>query len=212
MENILEKMKTTRLLATIGVVALLIGVFFTYLSLDVYLYSSKLVLINYWEGKTIFALTLINLLYIFKDYVKKYVPKMYDNEIGRKVDEINNPKVLIVPTAIIAILAIYLVSEIDVSSEYIEYGLGFYALWVGIIALGAHSFLYKYENMPVVQPTQQPMNNNYNQPMQQPMNNNYNQPTQQPMNNNVQSMKICPTCSAQCDINTKFCPKCGRQF
>lgn len=54
-----------------------------------------------------------------------------------------NAKLVIIPTVLAAIFAIYMIVNINVDSTYIKYGVGFYVLWIGIIASLAHSFIYK---------------------------------------------------------------------
>lgn len=232
----LEKLKTKRILGLVGVIGLILGLFLNYASLEVYYYSYDFILIEYWEGKVIFILTLLNLLYIFKDYVKKYVPKIYENSIGKKVDKIDNPKLLLIPTGIIVALVIYVARVFDLDSSYISFGLGCYLLWIGVVALVAHSFLYKYNNDNAVNLMENniqftngaqmennmsgSISNNIQFPNSVPMQNNISENNMNSQINNtdsvnkpvyIQSFKVCSFCGNQCELNTSFCPKCGKQ-
>lgn len=87
----------------------------------------------------------------------------------------------------------------DVDSEYIKYGLGFWVLWVGIIALIGHAIFYKKQN---VQPVQQSQTQTVNyQQVQQ---------TQQPQIDPTK--KFCPHCRNQVDANAETCFMCGNRF
>jgi len=103
------------------------------------------------------ALTIANLLFIFKDVVKKYAPQLYASNIGQKIENAN-PKFSIVPTILVVAFTIYLTVRLDVDTTYIKHSTGFYALWLGIICLGAHSFLYKKSD---TEGYQIPQNNSY---------------------------------------------------
>lgn len=60
-------------------------------------YSIKICLYKYLEGKIVIALTVANLLFIFKDLVEKYTPQMFNSNIGGKIKNANS-KLAIVPT------------------------------------------------------------------------------------------------------------------
>lgn len=107
-------------------------------------------------------------------------------------------------------------------------------MWLGVISLVAHSFIYDFKNIPDYNQNmnnnsiQQPMNNNnYNQntnnnSMQQPMNNNYNQMqgnNEINQNNNLDpgvstlhNYKICNACLTKCDAQNEYCYKCGAKL
>ncbi len=203
----MEKLKNTRILAAVGIVCLFLSVTcFPYLKFSMFGYSTSIKLWGYWEGKVIMVLIVANLLFIFRDYVEKYVPKMFDTRIGEKIKNANS-KYSIIPTIGIVIFVIWLYNELDVDTSYLKYGLGFYFLWLGVICLVGHTFLYKKElpksnssqvlqentyntNYTGVQPTTQTQQNmNYTgvqQPTQTQQNMNYMgvQPTQTQQNMN----------------------------
>ena len=164
MEEVLKVIKSKRYLAIAGLVLLFLGTITAYFKVTFLGYSVSLSLFKYWEGKVIIFLIIVNALYICKDYCKKYVPKVFETPIGKKVDSLNS-KVALVPIGLVVLIAIYLTarsSEVSLYKDYIKYGIGFYLLWLGAACLVAHVFLYKGENAAVeakpevtpVQPTE----------------------------------------------------------
>lgn len=141
MNNVLDKLKNTRLLAGIGVVCMILGTMFSYVSYDIFGYAYDIALFDYLEGKIILIIAIANLLFIFKDFVEKYIPSLFNTGIGKKIKDINNPKASLVPTILGAAFAIYLTLKLDV--EFSAYGLGFYSLWIGVICLVAYAILHK---------------------------------------------------------------------
>lgn len=141
MNNVLDKLKNTRLLAVIGIAGLILGTMFSYVSYDLFGYKYDIALWDYWEGKVILLIAIANLLFIFKDFVEKYIPSLFNTGIGRKIKDINNPKASLVPTIAAAAFALYLTLKLDVKMS--NYSLGFYSLWIGVIALVAYAILHK---------------------------------------------------------------------
>ena len=145
MNNIIEKCKTTRILGAIGIVGLIIGVIMPYVKYDFFGYKYSISLWGYWEGKIIMLLAIANLLFIFKDIVEKYVPVLFNSNLGQKIKECENPKYSLIPTVLSAIFTIYLTSILGIDSfEY--YNIGFYAIWIGTISLVAYAFLHRKED------------------------------------------------------------------
>lgn len=141
MNNVLDKLKNTRLLAGIGVACMILGTIFSYVSYDIFGYVYDIALWDYLEGKIILLIAVANLLFIFKDFVEKYIPSLFNTSIGKKIKDINNPKASLVPTILGAIFAVYLTSKLDVS--FSNYSLGFYSMWIGVICLVAYAIIYK---------------------------------------------------------------------
>ena len=108
MNNVLDKLKNTRLLAGIGVACMILGTMFSYVSYDIFGYSYDIALWDYLEGKIILLIAIANLLFIFKDLVEKYIPSLFDTTLGKKIKNINNPKASLVPTFLGAAFALYL--------------------------------------------------------------------------------------------------------
>jgi len=205
----MEKLRNTRILALVGIIALVLGTIMPYITVSVFGYSDSISLWGYWEGKLIVVLAVANLLFIFKDFVEKYIPQLFNTTLGRKIKNLNNPKFSLIPTVLVAVFAIYLYNKLDLDaiSKYLKYGLGFWSLWIGVISLVAHAILYKYPVANIQQNTQQqPMNYNYNQQSTQ------QQPMQQDNNIPQTGVKICPACGNKCDANTNKCFMCGNQI
>lgn len=141
MNNIIEKMKNTRILATIGIAGLILGTIFPYVSYSFFGSSVNISMWNYWEGKIVLILAIANLLFIFKDFVGKYIPSLFNTNIGKKIADIDNPKVSLVPTILAVVFVVYLQIRLDIG--FGNYGIGFYLLWIGIIALLAYAFLHR---------------------------------------------------------------------
>lgn len=141
MDKILEKLKNTRLLAGIGIACLVLGTMLSYVSYSFWGYTYEISLFDYWEGKIVLLIAIANLLFIFKDFVEKWVPSLFNTTFGKKIAEINNPKASLVPTVAAAAFALWLTLRLDVS--FSNYSLGFYSLWIGVIALVAYAFLHK---------------------------------------------------------------------
>lgn len=145
MNNIIEKCRTTRILGAIGIIGLICGTIFPYVKYSFWGYSYSISLWGYWEGKIIMILAIANLLFIFKDLVEKYVPALFNNGLGRKIKECENPKFSLIPTVLCAIFTIYLTSILGIES-FSYYNIGFYAIWLGTICLVLYAFLHKSDS------------------------------------------------------------------
>ncbi len=141
MSNVIEKIKNTRILAGIGIAGLILGTIFPYVSYSFFGNSVNISMWNYWEGKIVLILAIANLLFIFRDVVEKYIPSLFNTNIGKKIADMNNSKGSLIPTILVVIFVIYLQIRLDVDFE--NYSLGFYFLWIGVIALIAYAFLHK---------------------------------------------------------------------
>lgn len=193
----MEVIKNKRILALVGIAGLILGCFLPYYTVSFWGYSQSISLWGYWEGKIVLVLTLANALFIFQDFIEKYVPQLFNNWVGNLVQKAKNPKFALVPTILVAVFAISLIVRLDVDSDYIKYGLGFWVLWIGIIALIGHAIFYKKQNVQSVQP-QQPVN--YQQ---------VQQPTQAKID---PTKKFCPHCRNQVDASAETCFMCGNRF
>lgn len=145
MQNIIDKCKNTRILGAIGIVGLILGTMMPYVKYEIFGYKYSISLWGYWEGKIIMLLAIANLLFIFKDLVEKYVPFLFNNGLGRKIKECENPKFSLIPTVGAAIFAIYVTSILGIES-FAYYNLGFYTMWIGTISLVAYAFLHKQDD------------------------------------------------------------------
>ena len=145
MKDILEKCKTTRILAAIGIIGLILGTIMPYVKYNIWGYKYSISLWGYWEGKIVMLLAIANLLFIFKDIVEKYAPFLFNNGLGRKIQELDNPKYSLVPTILIAIFTIYETANLGIES-FKYYNIGFYSLWIGVICLVAYAILHKKDD------------------------------------------------------------------
>ncbi len=146
MNTILEKIKNTRILAVIGIVCLILGTILHYFTFSLFGISRSISLINYWEGKIVIVLAVANLLFIFKDIVEKYIPSLFNTGIGKKISELNNSKYSLIPTILAVAFALYLHIHLNFNTKYMDYGLGFYVLWIGLICLVAYAILHRNDN------------------------------------------------------------------
>ncbi len=210
MDQVMEKLKKTRILALIGIIGLILGTILPYIKVSLFGYSQTLSLWKYWEGKVIILLAVLNTMFIFKDYIKQYVPQMFNSPFGKWIENAND-KMSLIPTVLSAVFAIYLYSELSGEmGSYLKYSVGFYVLWASIACLVAFSFLYKGNGEVAVQaqvgatPTQpmQPTAPVAPQPVQAT-------PMQQPT---APASKFCPNCGNKVDANVNQCPTCGSQI
>ena len=194
----MEVIKNKRILALVGIAGLILGCFLPYYTISLFGYTQSISLWGYWEGKIVLVLTLANALFIFQDFIEKYVPQLFNNWVGNLVQKAKNPKFALVPTILVAVFAISLIIRLDVDSDYIKYGLGFWVLWIGIIALIGHAIFYKKQNVQSVQPQQTVNYQQVQQPMQQPQID--------------PNKKFYPHCRNQVDANAETCFMCGNKF
>lgn len=86
-------------------------------------------------------MVLANLLFIFKDYVEKYVPKLFEIDMAKKIKDIKNPKASLVPTIIAVVLVLITTSRLNYSLS--DYSIGFYLVWLGVICLVLYPIMNK---------------------------------------------------------------------
>ena len=138
----MDNLKNKRILALVGIVCLFLGTIMPYFKVSVLGFSYSISLWKYWEGKIILILIIANAMFIFKDYIKKYIPQMFNSGFGKMIDDANS-KLSIIPVILIIAITLYLTFGIKVDSKYIKFGLGLYILWIGVIALVCHAIFYK---------------------------------------------------------------------
>ena len=145
MNNIIEKCKTTRILGGIGIIGLILGIIMPYVKYNIFGYKYSISLWRFWEGKIMMFLAIVNLLFLFKDIVEKYVPVLFNSAFGQKIRDCKNPKLSLIPTVLTAIFAIYVTSILGIES-FKYYNIGFYAMWIGTLSLVAYAFLHKKDD------------------------------------------------------------------
>ena len=141
MANILEKLKTTRILAAIGIIGLIAGTILPYAEFHIFGYSYSATLWNYWQGKIIMLLSVANLLFLFKDIVEKYIPALFQSSFGQKIQELDEAKYSMIPTVLVIIFALYLCFSLSIDLKYCS--IGFYLLCIGVISLIAYAILHR---------------------------------------------------------------------
>lgn len=198
----MEILKNKRVLALIGLICLFLGVIMPYFQVSIFGYTYEIKLWGYWEGKVMLILIIANVMFIFKDYIEKYVPQLFNTGLGSKIQNAS-PKLAIIPTIGVAAFAIWLYISLDIDTTYLEHGLGFWCLWIGVICLVGHTIFYKKDssiNSSAI---------NYSQVTPAPQSQaNYFQPS----SNVEQNVKFCPSCGNKCNANADRCFMCGRQF
>ena len=140
----MEKIRSTKILAIVGIACLILGIFFPYVNIKIWSLTQSVALTHYWEGYVIVLVAIANGIMIFREFVEKYIPKLFIGKFGEFLTKVNNPKATLIPTGIAALLVIYLNTAVHISS-YVKYGLGFYIIVIGIVALAAYPFVYKEE-------------------------------------------------------------------
>lgn len=207
--SIVDKLKHTRLLAAIGLVAMLLGTMLPYIKYSIFGYSIKLSLWKYWEGKIVLVLLIANAIFFFKDYIEKYIPSLLNVTVWRKISELKYQYAMI-PVIIAVAFIIYLTIKLDINFGY--YNIGFYTLWFGVICIviyliinkgkpvipGENNNVTPKNNFNTAQNTNDmnnrinnstqnynnQMNQNYNNGMNSQINQNYNNGMNNQMNQN----------------------------
>jgi len=206
----MEKLKNTRILGLVGIVFLILGILLPYYVFQFALikYTNSISLFGYLEGKIMMGLILANALFIFKDFVSKYVPQLFRSNIGRMVENAS-PKLSIIPTILVVAFVVWLNFRLNIqTSEYIHYGFGFWSLWIGVIAISLHAFLYRGESSAA---SEQMMNSNPT--LVNPSQGSYDSnSTFGNVNSASAKVKYCPGCGNSCAVDAPKCFMCGRDF
>lgn len=233
----MEVIRNKRILGAIGIICLILGMFLPYITISFWGYSQSISLWGYWEGKIMLVLTIANMLFIFKDYIEKYIPQLCETKLGQMISKFDNPKFSLIPTIIIILFGIYLYTTLEFDSSLTKPGVGFYVSLAGAIILVLHAFLYKGNKVQDVNQVNQQMPNqniinnqqefnNLNQTMysqnninqSEPVNILNNQPNavqvgnvNQPMDQNV-NINTIGTPMQNTQINSvKYCTQCGKE-
>ncbi len=232
----MEILRKKRYVALGGLLIAFIGLFLPFFKIEVLWVKETITLIKYWEGIVTLVLLIAITLFIFRDFIEKYIPSVQKTPFGGFISKLN-PKLVLVPIILIVLLILYLTihsnKELSMYKEYIKFGAGFYMIWIGAVLLVAHVFLYKpdavaaaavtsaapaepvqpvapvapaVEASPVVSPEPVPA-----QP-EAPV-----QPVAEPMPAQPEApaqpaTKFCSQCGSQVDINATVCPVCGKVF
>lgn len=189
----MKTFKNTRILAFCGLCCLFLAEMLPYLTFSFWGYFQQIKLWNYFEGKAMMFLILLDAVFIFHDYIEKYIPNFKNSKMGKKMLDIN-PKLAFIFTIGIAFFAIWLSLRLDIDTRYLKRGSGFYCLWGGIFCLTLHSFVYRKERQ--------------NHSVSVESQTEYAS-SPEIVNSN---MKFCPNCGNQVQTNAEICFMCGRKF
>ena len=96
-----------------------LGTILPFITLKVFGISNSASLWKYWEGKIVLLLIIINTLFIFKDYIKKYVPQIFNSGIGKMIENANS-KLSIIPTLVAVTFVLYL--TFNSCGKYLKFG------------------------------------------------------------------------------------------
>jgi len=139
MNSFLEKIKTTKMLACIGTLCMFLGTVIGYARLNVLGYTANVQLYKHFEGIIILIDAIVSFLFIFKDIVATYIPKVFESGIGKKISEMSSSRIALISTGIAVLMAIILHVRLDFSLTH--FTLGFYLLYFGIICLGIYGII-----------------------------------------------------------------------
>ena len=131
--TISDQLKNTRVLAGIGLVVMLIGTILPYIktySLNGIPKTS--LLLEYWEGKIVLILLIANLIFLFKDYVEKYIPSLLNVTVWKKISILKYQYAML-PSIIATIFILEL--TINRNAGFAMFSTGFYTLWLGVICI-----------------------------------------------------------------------------
>lgn len=211
MEEVMNKVKNTRILAVIGIAGLFLGTILPYFKISFLGYSQSFSLFGYWEGKIVMLLVVANALFIFKDYIKKYAPQMFNTSMGRIIEDANS-KLSLIPTILSAVFAIYLYIELK-DTSIVKFAMGFWILWLGVASLIAFAILYQGDamNTPVATATPQPVPPMTPAQPTQNMSMNPATPSTVATPNNGMNPQVCTGCGGNIDPATNKCVFCGKQ-
>ena len=138
----MDYIKNKRIIALVGLACLLLGVFLAYYKVSLFGFSQSVSLIQAWQGIIILILTIVIAFFIFKDYVKKVVPKLFKSSFGKKIESLND-KLVLVPIVLIIIILFTAGGDFGSVKSLVSHGAGFYFSWLGVLLTIAHVFTYK---------------------------------------------------------------------
>lgn len=145
MNNLIEKCKNTRILQAIGGICIILGTIMPYVKYSFWGITYTVSLIKIWKGKILLVLAILELIYVFKDFMEIWIPALFNTNIGQKLKQYNNSKISLIFTVIATTFVIYLTMSIK-ADLFKYYNIGFYLMWLGIICLVTFEFLHKNSN------------------------------------------------------------------
>lgn len=224
MEQVMEKVKKTKILALIGAIGLAISIFLPYVKVSIWGLSESVSLLDYWEGKVILLLVVLDALFLFKDSLKKYIPQLSNTPVGKWL-ETANLKFSLIPTGLSAVLAFIRYSNLsDEMGSYLKFSIGFFVIWASIACLVAFVFLYQgngenaAQTPNSTQPTQPvapaavtPVTPQETVTQSAPVTPQV-QPEVSSAPSEIPATKFCKYCGTKIDATATQCPSCGSQL
>ena len=141
----MEKLKTTRILGLVGAILLIVGNFFSLASVSVLGLSRSFTYFE-GEGKIVVVLGILDLCFIYLDKIKNALGEKTPSFIDKFLPW--SQKAVLVPAIIVALMLIRFSTDSNIRdfNTYIRYGMGYFILWIGVIATAVYPFLYKDED------------------------------------------------------------------
>lgn len=139
--DILEKIKTTKILGIIGLVITYIGLMVPFVNVEIF--GSDTVsayMETYDNGKGVMLLWLLTIVIMFSNVIAAGWPK------GEKfLSYLKNQKLVLIPCIISAIVLIATTVCLADDFDDFDYSLypGYFLSWIGIIVTAAYAILYK---------------------------------------------------------------------
>jgi hypothetical protein len=135
-------------LGVIGAAITIIALFLPFATISVLGLTQSIKFID-GDGVFVLILTIISLVMIFADIIASKLPESTNAKVKAFFKKLANPKFLLIPTIISAIILIVDTSNAsDVGTSYyglasVSYGSGLYFLWIGLILTAVYSVFAK---------------------------------------------------------------------
>ena len=139
--NILNKMKTTRILGIIGLVLIYFGLMIPFVGIEFWGSDSVSAYMEVYDnGKGVMLLWLLTIAIMYSDIIAANWPR------GKKIfSYLKNQKLVVVPCIIAFIILI--ATTACIYSDFDDYDVslypGYFLSWLGLIATTAYAILYK---------------------------------------------------------------------
>lgn len=193
--TLVNKLKYTRLLAGFGLATMILGIILPYIKYTTILGTLKISLWESWKGKIVLVLLIANAIFLFKDYIEKYIPSLANVPVWKKISELKYQYAM-VPSLIAAVFVILITMNLDISFGL--YNIGFYIFWLGLICIVIYliinkgktvmpnkSYVKQDETYDDLKNINNQANNNINQNYNNVANNNLTQNYNNGINNNI---------------------------
>lgn len=140
----MDFIKNKKVLALAGIALIIIGVFFPFSTFTSFIYNMSYSFIGISVTRTMFLYFFCTVagLFFFREFLNKKIPSLFNNSFGKKILNANELFGLI-PVGMCAVFVGYVSLKLlkVTDGEYVNYGFGFYVLWLGIICLAVQAIL-----------------------------------------------------------------------